>query len=158
MILPHVDSQTAPPSITEDSPLSWCCYGEAFGGPTSCTCWEPVYDLEQAPLQNGGKPPEELPTRKKCCHDCAFRVGSPEREREDAVLEEALEPGHEFWCHQGVRRIVAWEHPDGRRVEAPPGCYVPPQGPPERPVVWKADGTVGERCAGWAAHGKGART
>lgn len=152
----HIDRAWAPPGITDDSPSLGCCWGDVLDGPTRCTCWEPVFDLEQKVLDNGGRvpPKDEIPTRSKCCHDCAYRNGSPERERGEGeeLLDHARATYREFWCHQGVRRIVAWEHPDGRRVEEPPGCYAPPQGPPERPVVWKADGSVGERCAGWAAH------
>ncbi len=121
--------------------------------------WD-VYDLEQQPLADGGKVPDEIPTRSKCCGDCAYRNGSPERtedgEQEVDVLALALRPPAEFWCHQGVRRAIAYRHPDGRETPAGVGDYQPPQGPPDRPVVWKADGTIGERCAGWAAH-RGAR-
>lgn len=162
MISPHVDRGTAPPGVTDDSPHRLCCYGEAFGGPMRCTCWEPVYDVEQTPPADGGAPPteEEIPTRSKCCHDCAYRNGSPERERgEGEQLDDwALDGRSEFWCHQGVRRIVAYRHPDGTVLPAGDGEYAPPQGSdPLRPVVFKADGTIGERCAGWAATRKGAR-
>ncbi len=131
-----------------------CCGGAAMFGVDRCTCWEPIYDLEQQPLANDGQPPDEIPTRAKCCHDCAYRHGSPEREAGDGewLAELAESDGRrEFWCHQGVRRVVAFRHPDGRVLPAGEGDYRPPQGPPERPVIWKADGTVGERCAGWAA-------
>lgn len=131
-----------------------CCMGAAVYGRSRCTCWEPVYDLEQQPLADGGVPPAEVPTRTKCCHDCAYRLGSPERQDEydeGVLLAHALAAGEEFWCHQGVRRVVAFRHPDGRELPAGDGDYRPPVGPEGRPVVWKADGTVGERCAGWAA-------
>lgn len=155
----HVSGATAPPGITGDEPLSLCCIGEAVYGPQRCTCWEPVYDLEQRVLENGGKPPEEITIRSKCCHDCAYRNGSPEREDgEDDWLDDiALDGRSEFYCHQGMRRIVAWEHPDGRRIEASDGCYAPPKGPSERPMPWKADGAPGELCAGWSSVRKGAR-
>jgi hypothetical protein len=123
-------------------------------GRAHCTCWEPIYDLEQAPLADGGVPPEEIPTRTKCCADCAYRIGSPERadeHEEDDLLSKAWDLRSEFWCHQGVRRVVAFRHPDGRELPAGDGDYRPPVGPEGRPVVWRADGTVGERCAGWAA-------
>ncbi len=130
-----------------------CCAGAAMFGVHRCTCWEPVYDLEQQPLEGDGEPPTEIPTRAKCCHDCAYRNGSPEKEAGDGewLDDLAAMPGREFWCHQGVRRVVAFRHPDGRELPAGEGDYRPPQGPRERPVIWKADGTVGERCAGWAA-------
>lgn len=162
MIAPHVDGRTSPPGITEDSPLRWCCYGEVGRGPTGCTCWEPVHDLKQLLPANGGTPPpeEEILTRSKCCGDCAYRNGSPERERgEGEQLDDwALDGRSEFWCHQGVRRIVAYRHPDGTVLPAGDGEYDPPQGnDPRRPVVFKADGAIGERCAGWSATRKGAR-
>jgi hypothetical protein len=154
----HMDGVLAPPGVTDDDPITGCCYGEAVYGPTRCTCWEPVYDLEQQSLANGGRLPEgfEPETRTKCCRDCAYRQGSPERERGegDQLDDWALDGRSEFWCHQGVRRVVAFRHPDGRELPAGEGDYRPPVGPDERPVVWKADGTVGERCAGWAALSK----
>lgn len=154
---PHVDRRTTPPQVTDDATYRFCCYGEAFGGPTRCTCWEPVYDLEQRPLENGGELPEafEPPTRSKCCHDCAYRKGSPERIRgeDEELLDMASNPNTEFWCHGGMRRVVAYRHPDGTVLpEENPGAYDPPIGPDEQPVAWKADGTVAERCAGWASH------
>lgn len=147
-------SPNMPPSVTDemlhDIP---CCMGEAIGGPHACTCWEPTFDVDQTPLEDAGEPPAEIPTRDKCCHDCAYRQGSLERERgEGEYLEDvASGPGKEFWCHQGVRRVVTFKHPDGRELPAGDGDYRPPVGPPDRPIVWKADGTPGERCAGWSA-------
>ena len=132
--------------------------GETMRGPTGCTCWEPIYDLEQQPLENGGEPPAELPTRDKCCHDCAYRNGSPEREagETDTLMERATSAGLAFWCHQGVRRAIAYRHPDGTEVPAGEGDYQPPVGPPERECIWKADGSICERCAGWRAHARAA--
>jgi hypothetical protein len=155
----HVDGVYGPPGLGDE--IEMCCMGAAVYGAHRCTCWEPVYDLEQQPLENDGEPPEEIPTRAKCCHDCAYRNGSPERSGEaNGADEEELyriagDGRSEFWCHQGVRRVVAWRHPDGREASAAEGDYRPPVGPDERPVVWKADGTIGERCAGWASHRKG---
>lgn len=127
----------------------FCCYGAAGMGRDRCTCWEPVYDLEQQPLENGGVPPAEPATRRKCCADCAYRNGSPERERGEELPRG---PDKEFWCHQGMRRAVAYRHPEsGREVPAGDGDYQPPVGPRSRPFAWRADGTPGERCAGWAA-------
>lgn len=128
-----------------------CCMGAAVYGVNRCTCWQPIFDLEQQPL---GAQTEPV-TRAKCCEDCAYRNGSPERSddyEEDELLAIAHDDAREFWCHQGVRRVVAFQHPDGRALLAGDGDYRPPIGPAERPVVWRADGTVGERCAGWAAH------
>lgn len=121
-------------------------------GASRCTCWEEVYDLEQQPQEVDGDPRDLATTRKKCCHDCAYRSDSPEKARGEAEVLEGYAEGErsEFWCHQGIRRIIGWRHPDGRYVEAPPGCYDPPGR--EHGVLFKADGKVGERCAGWAAH------
>lgn len=148
----QIDWNHVPPLAPEsDIP---CCMGSAVHGPERCTCWEPVYDLEQAPLQetiaNLNREPD---TRSKCCEDCAYRLGSTERERGDAdvLMGHALDGRSEFWCHQGSRRILAYVHPDGRRAEANPGDYDPPTTYEPRPLVWKADGTPQERCAGWAA-------
>lgn len=148
----HIDGPLAPPQITEDSEQAWCCWGSVIYGPTHCTCWEPIYDLAQMPLQNE-KEIDQPETREKCCHDCAYKPNSPERAKgESEWLEEIAQKGNEreFWCHQGVRRVVAWKHPDGRKLEAPPGCYDPPQTSEGMPMIWKANGTPGERCAGWA--------
>lgn len=150
----HIDGVYGPPDLDDEPGI--CCMGAAVYGAYRCTCWEPVFDLEQMPLANGGRPPSEaeISIRSKCCHDCAYRNGSPEKERgEGEQLDDwALDGRSEFWCHQGVQRVVAWCHPDGRELPAAEGDYRGPVGPDERPVVWKADGTVGERCAGWAAH------
>jgi hypothetical protein len=151
----HVVGPCAPVGIDDDAPTTGCCIGEVMGGPSHCTCWEPVYDLEQQPLADDGVPPDDVPIRAKCCHDCAYRNGSPERadpHEEDALLALPHQEGREFWCHQGLRRAVAYRHPDGRTRPAGDGDYQPPIGPAARPVAWKADGTVGELCAGWAAH------
>ena len=33
-----------------------CCYGSAILGPGHCTCWEPVYNLEQAEPDTSSTP------------------------------------------------------------------------------------------------------
>lgn len=142
-----------PPELCDrDEPMEIpCCMGAALAE-NHCTCWEPIFDLEQQPLADGGEP-GEITTRVKCCHDCAYRNGSPERsdDRTEALDQHVWVEGEEFWCHQGVRRVVAFRHPDGRVLPAGEGDYRPPADPEGRPVIWKADGTVAERCAGWAA-------
>lgn len=148
---PHV-----PPALRDRvDEYGTCCAGAAIYGVDRCTCWEPIYDLEQQPLAND-VPPKEIPTQSKCCEDCAYRNGSPERSEEDGterLLEIAYTDGQEFWCHQGCRRVVAFRHSEtGEILPAGDGDYRPPIGPEERPVVWKADGTVAARCAGWNAH------
>jgi hypothetical protein len=142
-------SANVPLAVRDDDEYDVCCIGAAMFGRSRCTCWEPVYDVEQQPL---GPVPADVTTRAKCCNDCAYRHGSPERAdsyEEEALL--ALTADKEFWCHQGVRRVIAFRHPDGRELPAGTGDYRPPVGPEERPIIWKADGTPGERCAGWAA-------
>jgi len=119
-----------------------CCAGSAHMGPDACTCWDPVFDRIQDPIVEG--PPE---TRSAMCSDCAFRKDSPERQR-------GMDPGalQNFWCHQGVRRAVAYVHPDGRRrpivdVDGVPVDYQPAQRPG---LIFRANGQPGQRCAGWA--------
>lgn len=120
-----------------------CCMSSAMRGPRACTCWEPVFDLEQSgDLQSG--PPAARAAR---CHDCAYRADSPERaDGYGPDLEELGGDGSRFYCHQGMRRAVAYRHPDGRVIPAGDGDYQPP-------VVgqraYRADGAPAELCAGW---------
>jgi hypothetical protein len=135
----------------EDAPEGFvpCCYGAANDGPRGCTCWEPIFDVEQAPVQEG-----PMALRRKSCHDCAYRQGSPERERgefdECGGLSDVAGTGSRaFACHQGARRIVAWRHAIlGVFPYAGAGDYRPPS---EHGRMWLADGRPGEYCAGWAA-------
>lgn len=117
---------------------AWCCMGSVNDGPHGCTCWSPIFDLEQAdPVA------AEPSTRAKRCVDCAFRPDSPERARGDD-----LEGLANFWCHQGIRRPVAFRHPDGRvRPVNDSSDYQPPI---LGNVPYKADGTPADRCAGHA--------
>jgi hypothetical protein len=120
-----------------------CCYGTAEDGDwESCTCWEPVYDADQVDID----PTSEPTTAEQRCHDCAYRPDSPER------TGGALLPGPDgppFWCHQGMRRIVGWRHPPtGRVVPAGTGDYRPPI---LGATPYRADGTAGIICAGWAS-------
>ena len=131
-----------PEDLDEDLHPVPCCAGSAFRGPGDCTCWEPVFDRIQDLIVAG--PPE---TRREMCGDCAFRKDSPERRRGE-------DPGAlgSFWCHQGVRRAIAYVHPDGRRREVaePDGVPLDYQ-PVQRPgLIFRADGQPGQRCAGWA--------
>lgn len=117
----------------------WCCYGDAEYGPTGCTCWDPVYDLEQ-------KPPVITAvsgTRRTRCVDCAFRADSPERA--DGMVLEALP---NFMCHQGIRRPVAFVHPDGRRREVHDSADYQP--PIIGGIPYRADGRPADECAGMA--------
>lgn len=122
-----------------------CCWASINSAGDLCSCWIPVFDVEPSEaLQEG--PAAVL---RRSCHDCAYRLGSPERE--------ALEGGppeygrHQpFLCHQGVPRIVAWQHPAGVRVDVDPltDDYLPTQ---RGDRAWRADGSPAELCAGWAA-------
>jgi hypothetical protein len=132
---------------TGDELYGDCCAGAAMFGVDRCTCWEPVYDLEQSEQLEEGP----AIARRKRCPDCAFHAGSPERSDEDGEqrLDDAVHGVcSSFWCHQGVRRVVEWRHPDGRVVAAADGDYRPPQG---QDRLWLADGRPGEMCAGWWA-------
>lgn len=120
-----------------------CCYGSALEGPSRCTCWRPVYDVDQLPLRGGTVDARTVP-----CRDCAYRPDSPENRD-----GESLPYGQHrtvFWCHQGMRRVVGWVHPDGRYAPAEPGCYDPPSAEGVH-VPLKADGTPADLCAGWLA-------
>lgn len=126
-----------------------CCMGSAMGGAGRCTCWEPVYDLEQA------EPQLDAPTvtRSSMCDDCAYRPGSPERAgQEDAGAdEEGLDAlvysGSPFTCHKGIRRPIRWLHPSGVEIPGSPLDYRPPiHG--ARP--YQANGLPAEVCGGWA--------
>lgn len=128
-----------------------CCSSSAMRGPRACTCWEPVYDLDQLDIAIENLPIE---TRTECCHDCAYLNGSPEREAGylPELSDIAGTPGHVFACHQGMRRVVEWRHPDGRTRPAGDGDYQPPI---IGTTAYKADGTPADLCAGWAAHRRG---
>lgn len=115
-----------------------CCYGAAVNGPGSCTCWTPVYSGGQSAPAAGST----IATRATRCEDCAFRPDSPERARGDE-----LQGLTNFACHQGVRRVVEWRHPDGRVRPGDPADYQPPI---VNGVGYKADGSPMDICAGWA--------
>lgn len=116
----------------------WCCLSDAEDGPSYCTCWREIYDREQEPVRSAIEPQ----TRATRCIDCAYRPDSPERARGD-VIEELPN----FWCHQGIRRPRAFQHPDGRIREVPDSADYQP--PVVGGVPYKADGTPADRCAGW---------
>lgn len=130
-----------------------CCVGNDVLGAEYCTCWVPQYDLEQAtPILVAGR--GDVATRTGMCHDCAYRPGSPERSDGDGYMQEVLydlaRGGEPFYCHQQMRRPVRWLHPDGRVADADPKDYQPPIDR-QTGVAYKADGTPGDLCAGWAA-------
>jgi hypothetical protein len=129
-----------------------CCWESALDGPARCSCWEPVFDLEQQEPQRDLEPG----TRPSMCVDCAYRPSSPERTGDPDAgtdvdeLRALVDSGSVFWCHQGMRRPIHWRHPSGATT-VPAGMdlnYRPPivDGRP-----FKADGTPGDICGGWAA-------
>lgn len=148
---PTLPVELFPPEWLEAG-LGGCCYG-SINGPEYCTCWEPVYNLEQLePVAQVTR--AECPVRSELCGDCAYRRDSPERTGDDYVEENLLElagSDNVFFCHTGMRRPIAYVHPDGRRLEIPDETrfhnYQPVQ---IDGVPYKADGTPGEICGGWA--------
>lgn len=136
--------------------LKECCLGAFEEGPQACTCWEPVYDHDQATPDETAVPT----TRKSMCEDCAFAPGSPERSGDERYShsDEDLTTLDNFWCHQGMRKPIRWRHASlGIEVPADTDAYEPPRrilviDGEKVAVPYKADGSPGERCAGWAAH------
>jgi hypothetical protein len=126
-----------------------CCYGSAINGPQSCTCWEPVFSVEQQHRATPG----EMGARTVMCDGCAQKAGSPERtgaggyEHDDESLDSLVATGTPFQCHQGMRRVVRYRHPSGAEVEANPDDYRPPI---VNGVAYKADGTPADLCFGWS--------
>lgn len=142
-------------------PVEPCCEGMVFQGWPGCECFVPVYangDEGQAPpdpdyigmLAAGVEPV----TRTSMCHDCAYRPGSPEKSGDPrysgdaAFLEELARTGQRFWCHQDLLHPIAFRHPSGLEVPAPPGMY---PAPTVDGVPYKTDGTSADLCAGWDA-------
>lgn len=137
-----------------------CCIGAAMRGPESCTCWAAVYDMDQvAPV------PAEPTVRVKPCEDCAYNTDSPEKRGDETVdgdagqLDAIVRRGERFFCHQGIRRPLRFEH---RPEDCAPGDRLIPHAtvpgdeadysPPIRSgVPYKADGSPADVCAGWAA-------
>lgn len=133
-----------------------CCTGAAVYGPTRCTCWVTEYDLVQQPVEPGLV--VGVHDRAKMCDACAYRPDSPEA-RGDPRYQGRAPDGATFWCHEGMRKVARWRHPGlGITVEADGDYYQPPmvkhrtQAGRGEAVPFKADGSPGERCAGWAAH------
>lgn len=127
-----------------------CCYGAAVDGPDGCTCWEPVFDRDQAPCVD-----QDRNLRTEMCPDCAYRPNSPERRGDPSYsgdeddLMGIVERGEMFVCHQGIRKAVQWRHgPTGVTIPGHEGNYCPPI---RSGVPFKADGTPADICAGWAA-------
>ncbi len=151
-----VDGPTAPIDLLlrtlEAITGGYCCMGAAENGFDRCTCWEPIYDKHQDDVLEN---PPWIIERTTMCDDCAFRPDSPERqgdERYNHAGDDELRELEHFWCHQGMRKPVAYRHPYGITLDADHDAYDPPQRiiNGER-VPFKADGTPGDRCAGFAA-------
>ena len=86
------------------------------------------------------------------CNDCACRPDSPERTGDESYqfgdeggIDDLIESGRTFWCHDGMRRVTWLRHPDGTEIPAHAGSYEPPihEGRP-----YRADGRPGLVCAG----------
>jgi hypothetical protein len=133
-----------------------CCYAAGMNGPNACTCWEPVYDREQAEPRRGMP---QIPVPVRMCErgpdgegGCAYRPHSPERDGDTTYqgdteeMEELAMTGHPFFCHAGMRRVVAWRHPVGIEIPGHPADYAPPI---VGGVPYQADGSPGVLCAGW---------
>lgn len=126
------------PDDLPDAGQGWCCDGACHRGPQGCTCWEPIYEGDQAPPRPG---PET--TRPAMCDGCAFRPGT---DAHQAQLDDGLGIQREpFYCHAGHRRIIGWRHPSGATVDDVQGA------PPEVDRhPHDADGSPSPRCKGWA--------
>jgi hypothetical protein len=141
-----LDEAEAERMASEHEEMLWCCFGAANGEDahdslTHCTCWEPIFDLEQAPPNVE----MEATTRETQCLDCAFRHESPEYINESNELERSVKSGV-FYCHQGMRRPKVWRHPCGAEVIGDPADYAPPI---QDSIPYRADGSPAEKCAGW---------
>ncbi len=157
-----VDGPTAPIELLlrrlEAVTGGYCCMGSAEYGFDRCTCWEPVYDLEQTEPNMASIELVGILTRTEMCGDCAFRPDSPERQgdgRYSHADDDELRSLNHFWCHQGIRKPIAWRHPAGITVDCDTDGYDPPlRTIGAETVPFKADGTPGDRCAGFAAYQK----
>ena len=144
----HISHDLPFPDVTDGEP---CCYGYAIHGPGRCTCWRPVHDLPQRKVK-----PAKPAVRARCCGDCAFRPDSPERNgvegyqnNSQAEIDALVQGSATFFCHQGTRRIIAYEHePTGATIDAPPADYDPPI---MNNVPYKANGKPQDICAGLCA-------
>lgn len=136
--------------------LRQCCIGAVEEGPVGCSCWEPIYDLKQQDVIEGDMPGQ----RTEMCVDCAYRPDSPERSgddrhscSDDGELDGIARGNAPFWCHQGLRKPIAFKHLSlGVVVPTDTDAYDPPFRIIDGfKVPIKADGTAGNRCAGWLA-------
>lgn len=123
-----------------------CCWGQVSG--RGCDCWEPIYEVEQTTPQPVAGDPLNLPARARRCSDCAYRRDSPENadEWQAEGLASLAGQGQPFWCHDGMRRPIRWQHPAGPTIDASPDDWHPPR---IGCVPYQADGTPALLCAGW---------
>ncbi|MCB1147360.1 MAG: hypothetical protein KDK38_11195 [Leptospiraceae bacterium] len=123
-----------------------CCYGYIQNGPRGCNCWHPVYDLEQNKIYDTEQP--VINVRKKKCNDCAFKHNSPEYQ-DDSIYNIR----GNFYCHQGMRKIIAWKHENGDIVNHNVNCddYDPPI---KKNIPYTANGSPAKICRGWYSRNK----
>lgn len=138
-----------------DAPAD-CCPGRITHGPAGCTCWQPIYDMEQ-------QQPRLVESHAECavrdgmCGDCAYRPNSLEKRgdpgvsEDGATLERLATAGTPFWCHDGMRQPVAWLHPVGIRIPVAAGREGDYQPVIRDGVPYRASGEPGLLCAGWSA-------
>lgn len=141
-----------------------CCMAAVNTDGRSCTCWEPIrldlddlhrVDVDQVVAELRDTPPtsrlcEGPPAiRPTMCGDCAYRPGSPERQRADGEqLDYSIRD--RFYCHDGMPAVVAWWHPPtGTVTRVQDRAHYAPE--IRADLAWRHDGRPGTLCAGWAA-------
>lgn len=140
-----------------------CCDGVAWHGSLNggdgCTCWEPIYDREQAELISG----LEAQARATPCDTCACRSlaetlpdGSPvpwDLENAYGDMLNNARRGRPFYCHKGMRKLIGYRHPQlgQTHVDDPDACAEPPfvDG-----VPYDADGRPSPLCAAWVGEAR----
>jgi len=142
-------------SLTEEQQeqVTACCMGSAVYGPSRCTCWAVEYDRPQQSAT--GMSGAEI---DKCCNDCAYRAGSPERSGSPAYDHSVeiegdlprMPTGSLFFCHKGMRKAVSAVHePSGLRVVLDRGDSYDATNHDGVPIL--ANGDFAPLCAGFAA-------
>lgn len=114
-----------------------CCDAAAYSDGERCDCWVVVLTEPQQPLQEG-----PVAIRPKACTDCAYRMGSVERQRG----EEPNPGGALIFCHWGAPEVVRAVHqPSGHTIEYAPGEVYDPIQHGDR--YWRVDGQPQSYCA-----------
>lgn len=162
---PTADERAAFEAMTqlERARLVPCCSeverrGVENGGP-GCTCWTPVYAEPQRPPVPGIPVARRAPCRTCACHVAAGQLS--DGSELPAGLEEAYAwlvaraaRGEAFYCHEGARVPIRWEHPT-EPPRAPADHYVDDAGHSDWPppmvdgVPYRADGRPAELCFAW---------